>query len=84
MHLEHFPERLDVINSMSRLSLSSPHRILIVGCAYGGISAIVNLLDFDKGTPRQPVYPSADFSGRTSKKGIEITVIDERDGYCEC
>ena len=68
---------------MGNLSLASPHRVLVVGCAYGGISAIVNLMDLDKGKARQPVYPGADFAGRKSKNGIEITVIDERDGYCE-
>ncbi|KAF2686322.1 apoptosis inducing factor [Lentithecium fluviatile CBS 122367] len=66
---------------MGNLSIASPHRVLIVGCAYGGISAIVNLLDLERGKARQPVYPGAEFGGRKSRDGIEITVIDERDGY---
>ena len=50
------------------MSLSSPHRILVVGCAYGGIAATVNLLELAKGAK--------------SRRGVEVTVIDERDGYC--
>jgi hypothetical protein len=82
MHLQALPDMLNPINAMGNLSLASPHRVLVVGCAYGGISAIVNLMDLEKGNARQPVYPGADFGGRKSRNGIDITVIDERDGYC--
>ncbi|EDU42687.1 Ndh NADH dehydrogenase FAD-containing subunit [Pyrenophora tritici-repentis] len=73
-----------VSNSLEGLSLSvgNPHRVLVVGCAYGGISAVVNLLDYAQGKPRQSVYPGGpDFKGAQSRRGVEITVIDERDGY---
>jgi hypothetical protein len=82
MRLETRSESLGAIRAMGNLSLASPHRVLVVGCAYGGISAIVNLMDLEKGQARQPVYPGAEFAGRKSRNGIEITVIDERDGYC--
>ncbi|PVI04416.1 FAD/NAD(P)-binding domain-containing protein [Periconia macrospinosa] len=70
-------------NSMAKLSLgkTQKHRVLVVGCAYGGITAVVNLLDLEKGQPRQSVYPGADFGGKRCRRGIEITVIDQRDGY---
>jgi hypothetical protein len=71
------------LQDFSGLSLSSPHRVLIVGCAYGGISALVNLLDLSLGRARQSVYPGPDFKGIKSRDGVEITVIDERDGYCK-
>jgi len=71
------------LQDFSSLSLSSPHRVLIVGCAYGGISALVNLLDLSLGRARQSVYPGPDFKGIKSRDGVEITVIDERDGYCK-
>ena len=64
------------------MSLSSPHRILVVGCAYGGIAATVNLLELANGKARQPIYPGPDFKGAKSRRGVEVTVIDERDGYC--
>lgn len=72
----------DVTNGLSSLALSNPHRILIVGCAYGGISAVLNLLDYSQGKARPSVYPGPDFKGARTSRGVEITVIDERDGYC--
>lgn len=72
----------DVTNTLSHLTISNPHRVLIVGCAYGGISAVLNLLDYSQGKARPSVYPGPDFKGTKSTRGIEITVIDERDGYC--
>lgn len=71
-----------VTDTLGNLSLSNPHRVLIVGCAYGGISAAINLLDYSQGKARQSVYPGPDFQGVRSRRGVEITVIDERDGYC--
>jgi hypothetical protein len=71
-----------VTDTVGNLRLSSPHRILVVGCAYGGISAVINLLKYSQGDARQSVYPGPDFKGARSSRGIEITVIDERDGYC--
>ncbi|KAF2845540.1 FAD/NAD(P)-binding domain-containing protein [Plenodomus tracheiphilus IPT5] len=68
-------------DTLGNISLSNPHRVLIVGCAYGGISAVVNLLEYSQGKARQSVYPGPDFKGARSKRGVEITVIDERDGY---
>jgi len=84
MRLQNISDDFNPLDSLGSLSLSSPHRVLIVGCAYGGISALVNLLDLAQGKPRDTVYPVPDLSGRKSKNGVEITVIDERDGYCKC
>jgi hypothetical protein len=72
----------NVTDALGNLTLSNPHRILIVGCAYGGISTVINLLEYSQGKARQSVYPGPDFKGAKSNRGIEITVIDERDGYC--
>lgn len=69
-------------DALGNLTLSNPHRVLVVGCAYGGISAVINLLDYAQGKARQSVYPGPDFKGEKSSQGVEITVIDERDGYC--
>lgn len=64
---------------------TSPHRILIVGGAYAGISAVLNLLDLQDGKQDRPAaYKLPKFEGRTSKRGVEITVVDERDGFCKC
>ncbi|KAI4647083.1 uncharacterized protein J4E78_009058 [Alternaria triticimaculans] len=70
-----------VTDTLGNLSLSNPNRVLVVGCAYGGISTVVNLLELSQGKARQSVYPGPDFKGARSNRGVEITVIDERDGY---
>jgi hypothetical protein len=72
----------NVTDTLSNVTLSNPHRILVVGCAYGGISAVLNLLEYSQGKARQSVYPGPDFKGIKCSRGVEITVIDERDGYC--
>lgn len=72
----------NLTDNLGGMSLSLPHRILVVGCAYGGIAAIVNLLELSNGKARQPIYPGPDFKGAKSRRGVEVTVIDERDGYC--
>lgn len=83
MRLQSVSNALNPLSTLGNLSLATPHRILIVGCAYGGISALVNLIDLGLGHARQTVYPVPDVKGKKTRNGIEITVIDERDGYCK-
>jgi hypothetical protein len=82
MRLQPIADALNPLSPLANLALSSPHRVLIVGCAYGGISSLVNLIDLAQGKTRDTVYPVSDTTGRKTKNGVEITVIDERDGYC--
>ncbi|KAF2112777.1 hypothetical protein BDV96DRAFT_497397 [Lophiotrema nucula] len=83
MRLQSISDALNPLSPLTNLSLSSPHRVLVVGCAYGGLSTVVNLLAYSQGKPKQVVYPDRmpDFEGKKSRSGVEITVIDERDGY---
>lgn len=57
-------------------------RILVVGGSYAGLGAIVNLLDFCAGqvAHTSPPEAEAEHSGRVN---AQITLVDERDGYCE-
>jgi hypothetical protein len=82
MRLQNIPDTLDTLPPLTNLSLLSPHRVLVIGCAYGGISAVVNLLDLSLGQGRDTVYPVSDLKGKKSRDGLKITVIGERDGYC--
>lgn len=55
-----------------------PHRVLVVGGCYAGLAAATNLLDLCEG--RAPRF--APGSEPTQQKlSIEITIIDERDGF---
>lgn len=85
MRLQAISDVLNPISPLANLSLSTPHRVLVVGCAYGGLSAVVNLLSCAQGDGLRECFYSdaADFKGKRSKNGVEITVIDQRDGYCK-
>lgn len=55
-----------------------PIRVLVLGGGYGGLAAALNLHDLCSGRAarmalQDPVGP---------KIPVEITVVDERDGYC--
>ncbi|KAF2258879.1 FAD/NAD(P)-binding domain-containing protein [Lojkania enalia] len=81
MRLQTLSDSLNHLSPLANLSLSSPHRVLVIGCAYGGISTVVNLFSYSNGKVPQSVYSVPDFNGKKSQNGIDITVIDERDGY---
>ena len=63
----------------------TPFRVLIVGGAYGGLSAALNLQDLCSG--RAPRCGEAPEDGAPPVEpplqiAIDITIIDERDGFC--
>lgn len=78
-----------ITNTMSQsrhdspiLGPNQPHRVLVVGGSYGGLAFIVNFLDLIEGKPCRPSHrPLPDFAGRTSQRGVEVTLLDERDGF---
>lgn len=84
MRLPAVTDVLNPISPLANLSLSAPHRVLVVGCAYGGISVVTNLLACDKGKGMGESYvpEPVDLKSKRSKRGVDITVLDQRDGYC--
>lgn len=58
----------------------APVKVLILGGSYGGLAAAMNLADLCAGKPSrfglQNPQPG-------SKVPLDITIIDERDGYCK-
>lgn len=60
----------------------APYKVLVIGGSYGGLAATLNLLDLCHGRPCR-------FSGETElsepreKIPVQITIVDERDGYCK-
>jgi hypothetical protein len=68
----------------------APWRVLIAGGSYAGLSAALNLLDLCEGRPPRfnPAFKFEDipavFTGKLTRRiPVEITIVDERDGYCE-
>lgn len=60
-------------------------RILVVGGSYGGLAAALNLLDLCQGKASRftlgEIDSKASEPARTIK--VQITIVDERDGFCE-
>ena len=65
------------------ITYETPWRVLIIGGSYAGLAAATNLLDLSEG--RLPRFnPTLERDTRFSYKvPIQITIVDERDGYCE-
>lgn len=63
---------------------AAKHRVLVVGGAYAGVSAVLGLLNGLDGKPVRPVYGEAesDAPRPRPKKPVEITLVDQRDGFC--
>lgn len=59
---------------------SGPFKVLILGGCYGGLSAALNLIDLSEG--RAARQGSGVVPGHDGKIPIEVTIVDERDGFC--
>lgn len=62
-----------------------PTKVLVIGGSYAGLAASLNLLDLCQGRPaRFSSRYGADKSAEARVSlPVEITIVDERDGYCE-
>lgn len=58
--------------------MAPARRVLIVGGCYAGLATATNLLDLSEG--RAPRF-SPDEPASTSRYSLEITIVDERDGF---
>lgn len=69
-------------HASSSMGADQPHRILVVGGSYAGLSFATSMLDHIAGKPTRPTHvPLPDFAGKTSRRGVELTLLDERDGF---
>ena len=57
-------------------------RVFIIGGSYGGLAAALSLLDLSRGKKARFNY-SPDAKVPQAQVPIQITVVDERDGYCK-
>jgi hypothetical protein len=66
----------------------SPFRVLILGGSYGGLSTALNLLDLSQhkaprcGKKVEETEGSGVVPVRPPNPTIDITIVDERDGFC--
>lgn len=61
----------------------APTRILVVGGSYAGLSATVNLLDLGNHVNARYNYPNYTHDAEAPRTPVEITLVDERDGFCK-
>jgi hypothetical protein len=67
---------------LGRQSLADPLKVLVIGGSYGGLSTALNLLDLCNGrSARSQMGPPS--TDQPVKIPVEITMVDERDGYCK-
>ncbi|KAK4038055.1 pyridine nucleotide-disulfide oxidoreductase [Parachaetomium inaequale] len=67
---------------MGSLSGLQPFKVLVAGGSYGGLSAALNLHDLCRGLPpRCGQKPAEGEHVETPQFAVDITVVDERDGY---
>jgi hypothetical protein len=66
------------------VTIEQPFRILVVGGSYGGLSAALNLQDLCRGlAPRCGPKPNEGEHVERPQYPVDITIVDERDGFCE-
>lgn len=58
-------------------------RVLVAGCAYGGIAVVVNLLDLCLGKPARGAPNKVPHELALKGVPVDIHIVDERDGYRE-
>lgn len=59
---------------------AAPFKVLILGGSYGGLSAALNLIDLAEG--RAARQGNGVVPGHDGKVPVDITIVDERDGFC--
>lgn len=60
---------------------STPFKVLILGGCYGGLSAALNLIDLAEG--RAARQGNGVLPGHDGQVPVDITIVDERDGFCK-
>lgn len=57
-------------------------KVLVIGGSYSGLAATVNLIDLCNGKQPRFTSTSNEVVSSKTKLPIDITIVDERDGYC--
>lgn len=63
------------------MAVDTPLRVLVAGCAYGGIAAVVNLLDLALGKSPRGAPDKVPHDKALKGIPVDIHIVDPRDGY---
>lgn len=69
--------------SIAAIVKQIPYKVLVLGGSYAGLGVALNLQDLCSGRKARFAAQAPDTS-KFGKIPVEITVVDEKDGYCEC
>lgn len=61
---------------------TQPCRVLIIGGSYAGLSTALTLVDLSRGQIPRFSY-DREIAPPAHRIPVQITVVDERDGYCK-
>ena len=67
--------------ALNVISQSNPFKVLVIGGSYAGLGTTLNLLDLCAG--KHPRFAGSGEAPEAKKVPIDVTIVDERDGYCE-
>lgn len=60
------------------------NRVLVIGGAYAGLSAVIHLLELANGGEHRPTSVTLPpVTGKPLRTSVQITMVDERDGFCK-
>lgn len=60
-----------------------PIRIVLVGCSYAGIAALLAFLELRQGKIPRTLLEIPFDPALCRRHSFEVIVVDERDGFCE-
>lgn len=68
-------------DTMTINAASAPYKALVLGGSYGGLSAALNLIDLCDARPAR--CGRGDEPPAAEKISVDVTIVDERDGFCK-
>lgn len=80
---EHTPAEMVQVGSETVFE-KPQNRVLVIGGAYAGLSAVINLLELANGAEhRLTTVKLPPVTGKPLRSPVQITMVDERDGFCK-
>lgn len=79
------PAPAEMVQVVPEKAVEKPqNRVLVIGGAYAGLSAVIHLLELANGGEHRPTSITLPpVTGKPLRLPVQITMVDERDGFCK-
>lgn len=79
------PAPAEMVQVIPEKAVEQPrNRVLVIGGAYAGLSSVIHLLELaNGGEHRLTSVPLPPVKGIPLRTPVQITMVDERDGFCK-